>query len=44
MLLAGFVILLFVQSKTNKTGFFLRGVPQASHGKSHGLLFKFNYY
>ena len=34
---------LFVQSKTNKTGF-LHCVSQASHAESHGLLFKFNYY
>ena len=42
MLLAGFAIVPTIKNKPNRI--FLRGVPQASHGKSHGLSFKFNYY
>ena len=42
MLLAGFAIVRTIKNKLNRI--FLRGVRQASYGKSHGLLFKFNYY
>ena len=42
MLLAGFAIVRTIKNKPNRI--FLRGVPQASQGKSHGLPFKFNYY